>query len=159
MKRILAIGLLVFTGMLSAEAQEKAVELKAFTGMSGCWVSAIKATETTQSEQWMAPLGTSMLGMNRTVFRGKTQGYEFMRIEKRDDGVYFVSRPKENPEDTAFKLISSDGGRFVFENKAHDFPQRVIYSFTATKMTGRIEGTMDGKPAGIDFPMVRTKCP
>lgn len=156
MKAIFAVVLFaVLAALVDAQAE---VGLKDFKGMSGCWTSAVKATETTQSEQWMEPLGTSILGMGRTVFRGKTVGYEFMRIEKRDDGIYFVSRPKENPTDTEFKLISSSGGKFVFENKAHDFPQRVIYSFKATKMTGRIEGTMDGKAAGMDFPMIRTKC-
>ncbi len=157
-KLAIAISALVLFFAFSITAQEKPVELKDFGGMSGCWSSAITATETTQSEQWMEPLGTSMLGMGRTVSRGKTTGYEFMRIEKRDDGIYFVSRPKENPADTDFKLISSKGGRFVFENTAHDFPQRVIYSFTASKMTGRIEGVVEGKPMGMDFPMVRAKC-
>ncbi|MBK7393095.1 MAG: hypothetical protein IPI64_07285 [Chloracidobacterium sp.] len=159
MKNSIGILLLALLLPVSNAAQEKRFEFKDLAGMAGCWTSAKNTKETTQSEVWTKPSGGTLFGIGQTVFRSKTTGYEFMRIEQRDDGIYFVSRPKENPADTSFKLISSDGGWFVFENKAHDFPQRVIYSFTATKMTGRIEGTMDGRSAGIDFPMVRTKCP
>ena len=81
-----------------------------------------------------------------------------MRLEQRDDGIYFVSKPKENAEDTAFKLIRSTLNDVVFENKVHDFPQRVIYKLQGTKMTGRIEGINNGKFLGIDFPMNKVKC-
>jgi hypothetical protein len=110
------------------------------------------------SEQWMSPAGTSILGIGRTVKSGKTAGWEYMRIEERTEGIYFVSRPHENKDETAFKLIESKGGRFVFENKDHDFPQRVIYVINRSALTGRIEGLSSGKPLSFDFPMIRTKC-
>lgn len=157
MKMIKIVGLLILS-VVGVAAQNKITSLASFGGMAGCWERKDDAKKLLVSEQWMTPAGTSIFGVGRTVKNGKTTGYEFMRIEQRDDGIYFVSRPKENTEDTAFKMISSVGGRFVFENKTHDFPQRVIYSFTPTRMTGRIEGTMDGKLVEIDFPMIRTKC-
>jgi hypothetical protein len=39
-----------------------------------------------------------------------------------------------------FALKSSEGGRFVFENLAHDFPNRVIYERRGDALHGRIEG-------------------
>jgi hypothetical protein len=35
--------------------------------------------------------------------------------------------------------------RVVFENPAHDFPQRVIYWKDGNDLCARIEGTMNGK--------------
>ncbi|MGH8854313.1 MAG: hypothetical protein ACREWI_08545 [Telluria sp.] len=43
----------------------------------------------------------------------------------------------------------------MFENPAHDFPQRIIYRRVGdTGLHARIEG----KGKGIDFPMRRTAC-
>ena len=106
----------------------------------------------------MKPAGTSILGMGRTVKKGKTTDWEFMRIEERADGIFFVAQPKDNAEETAFKLIRSTLNEVVFENKEHDFPQRVIYKLKGKTLTGRIEGNNNGKFVGIDFPMNRAKC-
>lgn len=148
---------LLLAGTVIAQ-QQKFTEITDFSGMAGCWEQRDDARNMLITEQWMSPAGTSILGMGRTVKNGKTSSFEYMRIEKRDDGIYFVSRPKENTEDTAFKLISSTGNEVVFENKEHDFPQRVIYELHGTKMTGRIEGTIGGRSRSADFPMMRTKC-
>ena len=41
----------------------------------------------------------------------------------------------------------------VFENPTHDFPQRIIYRKGADRsVTARIEGVIDGKARGVDFP-------
>lgn len=129
-----------------------------FKVMAGCWESRDDSKKLLISEQWMTPAGTSILGSGRTVKNDKTTDWEFMRIEQRPDGIFYVAKPKANAAETDFKLISTDTSRFVFENKAHDFPQRVIYTVTKDTFTGRIEGEMNGKSRGIDFPMKRTRC-
>ena len=129
-----------------------------FKLMAGCWELRDDSKTLLISEQWMSPAGTSILGIGRTVKNDKTTDWEFMRIEQRLDGIFYVARPKANSDETDFKLISTDASRFVFENKAHDFPQRVIYTVTKDTLTGRIEGEMNGKPRGVDFPMKRVRC-
>lgn len=99
-----------------------------------------------------------MVGVSQSISMGKTTGYEYMRLEERADGIYFVARPDKNKEDTDFKLVSSKGGEFVFENKQHDFPDRVIYRPGLNKMTARIEGPFEEKRMGIDFSFARTAC-
>jgi hypothetical protein len=48
----------------------------------------------------------------------------------------------------------------VFENPQHDFPQRVIYRKRgADSLIARIEGTMNGKSRGVDFPYAKGRCP
>jgi hypothetical protein len=55
-------------------------------------------------------------------------------------------------------MIRSSTGEVVFENAAHDFPQRIIYKRSGEKMIGRIEGLTNGKLKGIDFPYARVRC-
>ena len=153
--RIAAFMIIV---VLNVAGQRAGASITDLSGMAGCWERKDDAKKLLVSEHWMKPAGASMLGIGRTVKNGKTAGWEFMRIEERDDGIYFISRPKENSEDTAFKLISTTVTEFVFENKEHDFPQRVIYRVKRKAMTGRIEGNNEGKFLGIDFPMVRVPC-
>jgi hypothetical protein len=99
-----------------------------------------------------------MLGVSRTTARERVVAYEFMRIQAEPSGVTFHARLPNQPE-TAFRLITIDGQRAVFENPTHDFPQRVIYRIEGDLLTGRIEGTEKGKPRSVDYPMRRVACP
>jgi hypothetical protein len=124
---------------------QSTAKLSDFGGMAGCWEQKNESKKLLITEQWMKPIGDSILGMSRTVRNGKTTGFEYMRIEQAADGIVFISKPKENPDETVFKLIRSTSSEFVFESAAHDFPQRVIYKIEGAKLTGRIEGKMNGK--------------
>ncbi len=157
MKITVLAGMLILL-VLAAAGQNKVTEITDLDGMAGCWERRDEKKSIFISEQWMKPAGTSILGMGRTVKKGKTTDWEFMRIEKRTDGFFFIAQPKANVEETAFKLISSTLNGVVFENKEHDFPQRVIYNWRGKTLTGRIEGNNNGKFLGIDFPMSRAKC-
>jgi hypothetical protein len=107
---------------------------------------------------WMKPAGTSMLGVGRTVKDGRTTDFEFMRIEQRADGIYYVARPRANTTETAFKLKTAAGTEFTFENAEHDFPQRIIYKINVNVLAARIEGARNGKSMGFDFNMNRISC-
>ena len=152
----LAISLFIVFFVVSASSSQ--TKLADFAPMAGCWERRDDAKKLLVSEQWMALEGTSLNGMGRTVKDGKTVDWEFMRIEQRADGIYFVAKPRANPGETDFKLISSSAAEFIFENKGHDFPKRVIYKPGEAKLTARIEGTIQGKPKSIDFPLTRVKC-
>jgi hypothetical protein len=99
-----------------------------------------------------------MLGVSRTVAAGRTIAHEFMQIRENDGRVVFIARPSGQAEAT-FTLVKSAAGEVVFENPQHDFPQRVIYRRAGETLTGRIEGTQNGKPRSAEFPMRRVNCP
>jgi hypothetical protein len=158
MKRIIPF-IVVLLSVSFVQGQDLLTSIKDFGGMAVCWERTNAAKTLLVSEQWMKPAGTSMLGMGRTVQDGRTSDYEYMRIEQRDDGIFFVAQPLANSTETSFKMKSLQPGIVIFENLAHDFPQRVIYNFTKTdSLKARIEGRMNGQSRGIDFPFVRTKC-
>ena len=92
-----------------------------------------------------------MIGMGRTVAKGKTVFFEYLRIEARPDGIYYVAHPKARPG-TDFKLVRVEGQSAVFENLAHDFPKRLIYRKNADgSLTTRVEGDGTEKEKPEEF--------
>lgn len=123
--------------------------------MSGCWESV--GGEPGSGEMWTAPAGGTLLGVSRTVKRGKTVAHEFMQIRETGPGqIAFIALPSGQSE-ASFPLVRLSGQEAVFENPQHDFPQRVIYRREGDLLTGRIEGSEGGETKGFDFPMKR--CP
>ena len=99
----------------------------------------------------MAPRAGVMVGMNRIATDTKLRGFEFFRIETRGDSVFLMSSPAGRPP-TPFRLKECGPGKAVFENPAHDFPQRVIYQLVhQDTLHARIEGTLKGTARGSDW--------
>ena len=142
----------------STAAAQRVTKLSDLGWMSGCWELNDEKRGMLISEMWMKPSGNAMMGVGRTIKSGKLVDFEFLRIVEDANGIAYISRPSENKEDTSFKMIRSSTGEVVFENAAHDFPQRIIYKGSGEKMTARIEGLTNGKLKGIDFPYARARC-
>ena len=158
-KTTLNLTLFLFAGAL-AFAQTAPVpakpKLEMLSWLSGCWTNTTGPTQ--RDEVWMKPAGGTMLGTGRTVAKGKTREFEFMRLHQEGEDVFFTALPSGQSE-TSFKLIAWDNGKFVFANPQHDFPQRVIYQHQPNgALLARIEGDIKGKLRAIDFPFQRGKC-
>jgi hypothetical protein len=124
--------------------------------MSGCW--RLEANGRTIDEHWLAPAGGSLMGISRTVAEGKTVEYEFLQIRDLPDGLTYIARPSGQPE-ASFRMLSRTADEIVFENPAHDFPQRIRYRRAGPDaLHARIEGTLKGKERSIDFPYRRAAC-
>lgn len=123
--------------------------------MTGCW--AFEANGRRVEEHWMAPAGGSLMGDSRTVAGGKTVEYEFLQIRDLPEGLTYIAKPSNQPE-AKFVLSGKTADEVVFENPAHDFPQRIRYRLAGDSLRARIEGNLGGKPRGIDFPYTRTTC-
>ena len=92
-------------------------------------------------EHWTQVAGATMIGMGRTVRGDKTVEFEYLRIEQREDGIYYVAHPKASCPGTDFKLTRASATEAVFENPQHDFPKRVIYRKGADdSLTASIDG-------------------
>ena len=98
--------------------------------LQGCWAISTSGREV--EEYWMAPKGTSMLGVGRTLRDGVLVDYEMMVIRQTS--------------------------RIVFENPQHDFPQRIGYERSGNRLLAWIEGTQGGRSRKVEFPYVRAAC-
>jgi hypothetical protein len=125
--------------------------------MAGCWEGRYENGRIV-TEQWMKPLGGTMLGMSRTVRNGMTTEFEYVRLEQAADGsIRYVALPSRQAE-ASFTLLSIAERTAVFENPAHDFPQRIIYRFVSPdSILARIEN-ITGGGAGHDYPYRRVPC-
>lgn len=152
-KFVLAAALALCAG--AAFAAPDPVEQVAW--LQGCWRPT--GAEGGSVEQWTAPAGGTMLGLSRTVKGGKTVAHEFLQIRETAPGKLAYIAIPSGQATTTFALVQASANHAVFENPAHDFPQRVIYRRDGeTILNARIEATVNGKAKGIDFPMRRTSC-
>jgi hypothetical protein len=125
--------------------------------LSGCW--ARDGLDTGSVEAWSTAAGGTMFGFSRDVRDGRTVAWEQLRIVAKDDGgIDYIATPSGQAT-TSFQMLSLARTEVVFENKEHDFPQRVIYRLEGQdKLVGRIEGSLNGKARSAEFPMTRVDC-
>ena len=158
--RVCALGLCLVAmasiASLSAAPQSASGPLDAAAWLAGRW-ELIEGTRCTE-EHWTAPSSNMLLGMSRTVDRGRTTSFEFMRIEARAGGVYFVAQPGGRPP-VDFMLDGGAGPVLTFLNPGHaDRLSKVIYrQHDGDTMTARIEGAEGGKTFAVDYAYRRSK--
>jgi hypothetical protein len=110
-------------------------------------------------EQWMAPAGGLMLGMARTIAKGQVREYEFVLIREGPGGeLFYVAQPSGQKEAT-FKQQFLTDTEVVFENKEHDFPQKIGYRLQPDgTLVAYIEGPgKDGATKRIEYPYQRVQ--
>jgi hypothetical protein len=84
------------------------------------------------------------------------QGREFLRIGRHEDGIAYFASPRSAPP-TPFRLIETGARRVVFENKRHDFPQRILYWLDPDgRLHARIEGTRGGRTLSEEWDWAKT---
>lgn len=148
---VLALSLLY--GAAQAEpapgAGDAAAPVETFAWLAGSWVEARDGVVT--REVWLAPLGGTMTGANQANRPGRRPFVEHMTITTEAAGPTFTAFLPGQPP-TAFVL--KPGGtadEAVFENPAHDFPQRVIYRRCGDDLCARIEGAAKGRLRSQDW--------
>lgn len=153
---ILFLQILLASSFSSAHAQDSKPDMRVLAWISGCWENSQGIS--TVEERWTKLAGESMLGVSRTVKAGKTVAYEFIRIMKQGDDIYYVACPSGQKE-AQFKLAKWSEHDATFENPDHDFPQRIVYrKMEDGSLHARIEGTSKGKERGVDFHFQRITC-
>lgn len=63
---------------------------------------------------------------------------EKLSILELEDDIYFAAKPRKSKRYTFFKLIESGNSDFIFENKSHDFPQYISYSFVSDTLITKV---------------------
>ena len=133
--------------------------LASLAWLEGCWRGSVNQRE--YREQWMPLRGNLMVGVSQTVADGKTQDYEFLRIEPRTDGVYYVATSPGKPE-TAFRFVDETVDRtrdrndhiFTFSNAALEFPQKIVYRRASEGwLYASVEGKVNGADRQVIYPM------
>ena len=134
--------------------------MESLSWLPGCWRGIANQREF--REHWLPLRGSLLVGAGHTVTAGRTQDFEYMRVEPRADGIYYVAVPSGQKE-TAFKLASreTDGPDtiFTFANPANAFPQTIIYRrATGGWLYVHVEGKVGGEDRKVIYPLRRVDC-
>ena len=79
---------------------------------------------------------------------------ETVVIKKIDNDFYYCvhGAQEDKTKMVKFKLVYSNPKRLIFENKAHDFPQRICYENKGkNSLFAWISGKMNGNESRIDY--------
>jgi hypothetical protein len=137
MAAVLGVVLAGGPGAAAAEG-----DVQGLAWMQGRWTG--EKDGVTFEEYWTDPAGGAMLGLHRDIKGGRLVSWEFMRIGATPEGTFYFASPGSKPP-TPFKLVQREATRVVFENKQHDFPQRILYWLDEKEaLHARVEGPQGG---------------
>ena len=155
MKKSLLIAILIIAS-LYASAQNP--NLKTFGFIIGKWVMKSKTGKIV--ECWQKHRDSLTGTSHRFNAKGDSVLTEYVVLKKiKGDWHYCVTGYENGNEGrTDFKLVSSADGTFTFENKQHDFPQKIVYqNKEKDELLAWIEGEIGGKKRKMEFLYQRAK--
>lgn len=131
--------------------------------MHGCWEG--KVNQRDFREEWLPLTGDMMIGASQTAMKGKTIDFEYLRLEQRPEGIFYIAVPSGRNE-TAFRLASqatATGGdevfTFVNATPGAEYPQRIVYRRGSEGwLYATVEGKVKGQDKQLVFPMRRVDC-
>jgi len=105
--------------------------------LAGAWLTCSPDAEV--SETWVGAAPGPLFGVGLTRGADGEVSFEFMRSAPNAAGVVTFYGSPEGAPPTAFAVVAQSESRIVFENLAHDFPQRIIYAREGDALSARIE--------------------
>jgi hypothetical protein len=161
MKNYIITIWLLFIVMNVSMAQQpvySAKEFKPLHSLSGLWKMDLQRGAI--YEEWQAGGDGQLSGRSYKLKNSDTVVLENVIISLQGDAIFYtpVVQNQNNQQPVPFRLISCNNKRYVFENKEHDYPQRVIYDLVShNHLRARIEGSKNGKDIGSDFIYIRVR--
>jgi hypothetical protein len=161
MKKKYYVLLILFIAAFPAAsfAQKTAADFRLFSHMLGTWRMEGKKAIWFY-EDWKQKDNATLIGKSYYLSGKDTVITEYHELVVKGDELFYMANPKnQNNHDqpVPFKLVSSENGVMVFENKAHDFPQRVVYHITpgSGKVLAWIQGDINGMAKKMEFPYTK----
>lgn len=128
--------------MALAVLTDASADVAKLSWMAGTWMQ--EKDGVVVRETWLAPREGVMGGVGQTNRPGRKPFVEHVKISAEPAGVTFTALLPGQPP-TAFVLLPGPDGEAVFENKAHDFPQRVFYRRCGEDLCAGVEGLVKGE--------------
>ena len=96
-------------------------------------------------EEWELKSDDELIGISYGIDSGAKYVIEYIYLKNFDGQWAYIALPLDQ-NITLFALIEHTPKKFIFENKEHDYPQRIIYEFHKDgKLTASIEGNVNGE--------------
>jgi hypothetical protein len=125
----------------SAQGVKSTNDLSILDWLSGTW--EYKSEQNITIEKWEKQSTKTIEGFTtvRKIDAEEPGFSESLRILSMKGDVFYLAKVDQNEMPVPFKLVSAEGAGYVFENRQHDFPQRITYfKQNADSMIVRVEG-------------------
>lgn len=150
---LVPLAAIALLGVGRADDAPPAEELKALAWLTGTWID--ERGDASSEHIWTSVRGGTLLGLQRDIRPGRDTWVEFVKVHETPAGIVFSVIPLGQPQ-TDFTLASLSEGRVVFENPAHDFPQRIVYQLENDDiLVATIEGSADGEQRSAEWRWTR----
>ncbi|QDW27378.1 hypothetical protein FFJ24_022110 [Pedobacter sp. KBS0701] len=153
MKRIYLYALILFLVGFYSNVKAQKDSSKTFSFVLGSW--GMQTPKGKIVEQWKQNPDKTLSGKSyRINAKGDSLLTETLQIRKIGKDVFYCSTVAHQNEgkEVCFKLISTKDQIYIFENVAHDFPQRIVYQNQGkNEMLAWIEGELKGKSRKSEF--------
>lgn len=153
MKIPIISGIIIFLFSCSPQPKKEEItdkktntNLQKFEWLLGTWTNI--TPEASLFEIWDETNDSAYTGKSYMIVNNDTTFFEKIKLEKRGGSFFYIPtvNNQNSNQPVMFKLISELNGNFIFENKEHDFPQRIIYNNGEPGiLKAKIEGEDEGK--------------
>lgn len=124
--------------------------------LEGCWERAMRNGR--MVERWLPAANGVMLGTSQIVTDSSLRESEQLRLVQAEGGIAYDAHPATQSR-TLFPASLVSAGALVFENPAHDYPQRITYARRgADSVIVTIEGDRAGRRGPVTFAFRKAEC-
>lgn len=149
MKHFLYFFLLLL--VQDATKAQTAEHLALFPWLQGHWKGQMENASI--EEKWKKTGPQALEGTGLVMVNNDTVVKEVLRIEKIAGHWCYIASINGKPP-VLFSLAEEKENEWVFENKEHDFPQKVVYSRGSNnELIAWIEGVSGGNPSKETYVM------
>lgn len=115
-----------------------------FNWIVGSWEGNLNDS-TIIFEKWQLENDSLIKGVGGMIIHNDTVFFEKVSILQKGNDFYYRADVSENETFVDFKYLGLINDSAIFENKLHDFPQRVIYYHIQNGMYAYVDGMSNGK--------------
>ena len=149
--RLIFMALILIGFCTNVSAQKN--PSKTFAFILGSW--EMQTPKGKIVEQWKQNPDKTLSGKSyRINAKGDSSLTETLKIKRVGKDIFYCSTVTGQNEgkETCFKLIATKDETYVFEDKTHDFPQRIVYQNQGKNdLLAWIEGELNGKSRKSEF--------
>ncbi|PIQ48862.1 MAG: hypothetical protein COW03_08105 [Cytophagales bacterium CG12_big_fil_rev_8_21_14_0_65_40_12] len=157
MKKLLTLSLILLPFICSAQKSASAQTVNDFKKLAWIlnkWERTGLKQGATAFESWTKESDNSFTGIGVNMRGSDTTFVEKLRIEIKDDKIYYVADVRENASPTYFLMSEITEHGFTSKNPDHDFPKVISYSLDGNQLTAIIS---DGADKKIPFVFKKAK--
>ena len=143
MKKLAFIGLLL--ALLSCKNEAVNQKLNPAQWILGTW--ELKNEKGILTETWVRQNDSTFAGTFYFINVKDTLHKETIRLEHRADSITYFAKVigQNNDKSIPFKLTTASIDSLIFENPAHDYPQKMVYQKNKTNgiiitLSGQLQG-------------------